>query len=77
MHAGKLHHTARTWRATGTFHYEFHGEKYTSSQLNFSSGSDNVGSYQQDLVQRLQDAMARQAPLTSHSFTSDHPTSSK
>lgn len=62
-----------TWRATGTFHYEFRGEKYTSSQLNFSSGSDNVGSYQQDLVQRLQDAMARQAPLTCY-VNPEHPT---
>jgi hypothetical protein len=36
-----------TYRATARYRYEFNGQVYTSDQVGFSKGSDNVGSWQQ------------------------------
>lgn len=52
-----------TWQAAGSFTYEFQGEKYTSTRLNFGTGSDNIGTYHQDLVARMLDAKGRNSPL--------------
>ena len=47
-----------TYEATGKFEYEFAGQFYQSTQLSFQSGADNIGSYHEDLVNRLQRAQA-------------------
>jgi len=48
-----------TYSATGKFQYEWKGQTYISEQINFSRGSDNIGSYQQDLVNKLLNAKER------------------
>lgn len=45
-----------TYGVTGHYEYEFQGQKYQSSQLSFYGGTDNIGSYQQNLFLRLNSA---------------------
>jgi len=45
-----------TYKATGKYQYEWNGQTYTSEQINFNSGSDNIGSYQRDLANKLKRA---------------------
>lgn len=42
-----------TYRATATYEYEFDGKKYSSERVALTGGSDNIGSFQQDLASRL------------------------
>lgn len=42
-----------TYKAIGKYRYQYNGQDYTSDRLGWSSGSDNIGSYQQDLHREL------------------------
>ena len=42
-----------TYKAIGQYRYQYNGQYYTSDRLGWSSGSDNVGSYQEDLHREL------------------------
>ncbi|GHA19718.1 hypothetical protein GCM10008090_31770 [Arenicella chitinivorans] len=42
-----------TYKAVGEYRYQYNGQYYTSDRLSWSSGSDNIGSYQQDLHREL------------------------
>lgn len=37
-----------TYEAYATYNYEFDGQRYSGSRVSISSGSDNIGDYQQD-----------------------------
>ncbi|MFK7958810.1 MAG: DUF3592 domain-containing protein [Lysobacterales bacterium] len=43
-----------TYSLDGTFRYEFDGQIFTSDQLDFNVGSDNIGDYHQSTYGRLQ-----------------------
>lgn len=45
-----------TYKATGRYHYEWDGRRYTSTQLMFSAGSDSHFKYHDDFVRALQKA---------------------
>lgn len=47
-----------TYKALGTFSYSYAGKEYTSDMLYFGGGSDNVGSFHQDLVRDLSNAQS-------------------
>lgn len=42
-----------TYGVKGTFHYRVNGKRYTSTQLSFYPGHDNIGSYQEDFYRSL------------------------
>ena len=48
-----------TYLVEGTYTYQYRGVSYTSSQISFSKQSDNIGSYWQDLYQRLANDRSR------------------
>ena len=43
-----------TYSVSGTYSYQYGGVVYTSSDISLSKGSDNIGSYWQDLHDKLQ-----------------------
>ena len=43
-----------TYSVSGTYSYQYNGVDYTSSKISLSKGSDNFGSYWQDLHSKLQ-----------------------
>ena len=51
----KRHHDSdgTTYTVTAKFNYEYLGSKYSSDQVNFDSGSDNIGSYHQKKYREL------------------------
>ena len=42
-----------TYSAKARYHYDYFGQRYLSDQVNFAGGSDNIGSYHQDMNSRL------------------------
>jgi len=42
-----------TLRAEATYEYEFGGHRYRSTRVSFYAGSDNIGSFQQDVYEEL------------------------
>lgn len=52
------------YRTTGEYRYEWAGQTYTSSQLFFGPGYDNVGRYHQRIYQELNRSKARNSPVT-------------
>ena len=48
-----------TYKATGKFSYQYQGSSYTSEKLFFGGGSDNIGSFHQDLVREMNNSQAR------------------
>lgn len=55
----------QTYRARATFQYEYQGQSYTSYRVNFfDSGSDNIGSYQEDTYRQLSRARDNASPVT-------------
>jgi len=42
-----------TYQATASFEYYFAGAQYQGNRVSLSSGSDNIGSYQQDMARKL------------------------
>ncbi len=42
-----------TYRATAEYAYQFGGRQYTGHQVSISGGSDNIGSYQQNVHRQL------------------------
>lgn len=53
-----------TYGVNGAFQYQYAGQTYTSSQLNFYTGTDNIGSYQQDFYYRLKQAKENNRTVT-------------
>ncbi|MBT8140947.1 MAG: DUF3592 domain-containing protein [Gammaproteobacteria bacterium] len=53
-----------TYKATGSFRYQFNGKTYTSGKLYFGFGSDNVGSFHQDLVNDMRRSQSRQQSMS-------------
>ena len=47
-----------TYRAQARYHYDYFGQRYTSDRVGFSVGSDNIGSYHEDMNDRLRQVMA-------------------
>ncbi len=55
-----------TYGVKGSFSYQYEGRSYTSSKLNFSSGTDNIGDYQKDFYQRLRSAQRNDRSVTAY-----------
>ena len=53
-----------TYQAVGRYTYQVNGQEYQSTELSFFSGSDNIGSYHQDLSRTLSRAMAQKEKIT-------------
>lgn len=53
-----------TYKAFGTYRYQFHDQTYISNRIGISDGSDNIGSYQQDRAFELKQAQELQQPIT-------------
>lgn len=50
----------------GSFNYEYQGKRYTSNKLNFYTGTDNIGDYQQDFYRELQQVKNSQRTVTAY-----------
>ncbi|WP_251358075.1 DUF3592 domain-containing protein [Kangiella sp. TOML190] len=61
-----------TYGVKGQFQYQVNGSVYTSKQLNFHSGSDNIGSYQQDFYQKLARIKRNNQTVTAY-YNPDNP----
>ena len=48
-HGSKL----TAYKATARYEYQYQGRRYTSDCVSFSAGSDNIGSFQQDVHRQL------------------------
>ncbi|ACV26031.1 DUF3592 domain-containing protein [Kangiella koreensis] len=55
-----------TYGVNGSFQYQYQGQSYTSSQLNFYTGTDNIGSYQQDFYYKLSRVKDNQKTITAY-----------
>lgn len=55
-----------TYGVNGSFQYQYAGRTYTSSQLNFYTGTDNIGSYQQNFYYRLKQAKDNNRLVTAY-----------
>ncbi len=55
-----------TYGVTGQYQYEYQGRRYTSNQLNFYTGTDNIGSYQQDFYRKLAQVSSNQKTITAY-----------
>lgn len=53
-----------TYRAFATYTYTHYGQAYRGDRVSLFSGGDNIGSYQQELGQRLRRAHERGEPIT-------------
>ena len=53
-----------TYEAFARYTYTFNGQRYDGSRVSLSSGGDNIGSYQEDLGRRLQNAAGRNESIT-------------
>lgn len=54
-----------TYRARAEFRYQYQGQSYVSHNLNLSGGgSDNIGSYQEDMYAQLREARDYSSPVT-------------
>jgi len=42
-----------TYKATARYRYDYYGQSYVSNRVGFSGGSDNIGSYHQDMNRKL------------------------
>lgn len=61
-----------TYGVEGQYQYEYNGQRYTSNQLNFYSGTDNIGNYQQDLYRKLDRVKSNQQTITAY-INPDNP----
>ncbi len=48
-----------SYKATGKFSYSYRGSEYSSDKLFFGKGSDNIGSFHQDLIRDLNNAQSK------------------
>ncbi|HEY9029885.1 MAG TPA: DUF3592 domain-containing protein [Kangiella sp.] len=55
-----------TYGVTGQYQYEYQGRRYTSNQLNFYTGTDNIGRYQQDFYRKLAQLSSNQITITAY-----------
>ena len=53
-----------TYKATAEYRYRFQGQSYRASKVGFSGGSDNIGSYHQDMDRKLSRVKRGAEPLT-------------
>lgn len=53
-----------TYKATARYRYNYQGVSYISDKVSFSKGSDNIGSYHQDINNRLSSIERSGDPLT-------------
>ncbi|MEZ5529172.1 MAG: DUF3592 domain-containing protein [Porticoccaceae bacterium] len=58
------HDNATTYQTVATYRYTYHGKEYTGDRVSIHSGSDNVGSYQEDMAQKLKTAYYNQRSIT-------------
>lgn len=63
LKSGK-HDNATTYQAVATYRYTYQGKEYTGDRVSIHSGSDNVGSYQEDMAQKLKTAYYNQRSIT-------------
>lgn len=61
-----------TYGVTGSFKYQVSDREHFSTQLNFYSGTDNIGDYQKDFYQRLQNARSNNQAITAY-YNPDNP----
>lgn len=52
-----------TYQATARFRYDYLGQRFNSSNVSFASGSDNIGSYHQDMNAQLSRVARGATPL--------------
>lgn len=66
--AGNLKSTysdgTRTYQAIGKYNYTVNGQSYTNNRVSLSSGSDNIGKFQQRLGSKLSHHFKSQRPIT-------------
>lgn len=55
-----------TYGVKGSFNYEYQGKRYTSNKLNFYTGTDNIGDYQQDFYRELQQVKNSKRTITAY-----------
>ena len=53
-----------TYEVIARYTYTYQNREYESDQVNFSSGADNIGSYQKDKFKHLQRAKKRKLPVS-------------
>lgn len=55
QHNLKTHHgdDSTSYRATARYRYDYYGQSYVSDRVGFAGGSDNIGSYHQDMNRQL------------------------
>ncbi len=55
-----------TYGVKGSFNYEYQGKRYSSNKLNFYTGTDNIGDYQQDFYRELQQVKNSNLTITAY-----------
>ena len=55
-----------TYEAYAHYTYAIRGQLYYGDRVSLAGGADNIGDYQQDLGNRLRDALHRQVPVTAY-----------
>ncbi|WP_218932176.1 DUF3592 domain-containing protein [Adhaeretor mobilis] len=60
-----------TYQATARYRYQYAGKTYESDRVSLHSGSDNLGSYQQDLAKRLKKQFKDKKPWPAYVNPSD------
>lgn len=53
-----------TYRAIAKYHYQFNQQTYHGDRVGIHSGSDNIGSWQQDKAHALESALSKQRDIT-------------
>ena len=57
---------ATTYKTAATYRYEYAGRTYDNHRVAIDSGSDNIGSFQQQLYYRLRAAHEQHTPVTAY-----------
>ncbi|AOE50541.1 DUF3592 domain-containing protein [Kangiella sediminilitoris] len=55
-----------TYGVEGRFQYEYQGQSYTSNQMSFYSGTDNIGGFQKNLYRKLNSAKKQNRPIRAY-----------
>jgi len=63
---------AITYLASGKFSYRYEGTSYTSDKLFFGRGSDNFGTFHQDLVREMNNVQSRNQTMQAWVNPKDH-----
>ncbi len=60
--------SGNSYQATAEYTYQFGGRQYTSNRVSIQGGSNNIGSYQQDIHRQLRRIRRRAAPSAATSI---------